>query len=56
MALVIGGVAFRVTALTPDARANYECQLRRFLALTPLTTLHWLNPHHHQVELVTINR
>ena len=54
--LVTDAVAFRVTALAPDAAANYEGQLCRFLALTPLTTLHWLNLHHHELQLVTINR
>jgi len=35
---------------------GYETQLRRFLALTPLTTLHWVNLHHHELQLVTITR
>jgi GxxExxY protein len=56
VALVTAAAAFRVTTLSPAASGGYETQLRRFPALTPLTTLHWLNLHHHQLELVTINR
>jgi GxxExxY protein len=54
--LVTDSIAFRVTALAPEARNGYEAQLRRFLALTPLTALHWLNLHHHEVQLVTLTR
>jgi GxxExxY protein len=52
--LLTDSIAFRVTALAPDAREGYETHLRRFLALTPLTGLHWINLHHHEVRLVTI--
>lgn len=54
--LLTDDVAFRVTALSPGRPANYESQLHRFLCLTPLMTLHWLNLHHHELQLVTINR
>lgn len=56
VALLADGIAFRVTALAADVRAGYESQLRRFLALTRLSTLHWINLHHHDVQLATINR
>ena len=49
-------IAFRVTALATEARNGYEAQIRRFLALTPLTALHWINLHHHEAQLVTITR
>jgi GxxExxY protein len=49
-------IAFRMTALAADAREGYESQLRRVLALTSLTTLHWVNLHHHEVQLVTISK
>jgi len=49
-------IGFRVTGLAPDACAKYEAQHQRFLALTPLTTLHWLNLYHHHLELVTVKR
>lgn len=54
--LLTDSIAFRVTALPSDAREGYETQLRRFLALTPLTTLHWVNLHHHELQLVTLTR
>jgi len=54
--LLTEAIGFRVTALSPAASTGYEAQLRRFLGLTPLTTLHWLNLHHHELQLVTINR
>lgn len=55
-ALLTDTIAFRVTALAPNAREGYETHLRRFLALTPLTTLHWVNLHHHELQLLTITR
>lgn len=56
VALVTEAVAFRLTALAPEARKGHEAQLRRFLAVTPLATLHWVNLHHHEIELTTITR
>jgi GxxExxY protein len=54
--LLTDSIAFRVTALAPAARDGYEAHLRRFLALTPLAALHWLNLHHRELQLVTITR
>ncbi|MGH7992418.1 MAG: GxxExxY protein [Limisphaerales bacterium] len=54
--LVTDSVAFRLTALAPETSDNYEPQLRRFLALTPLAALHWVNLHHHEIQLTTITR
>lgn len=54
--LLADNIAFRVTALPPDAHEGYESQLRRFLALTPLAPLHWVNLHHHETQLVTISK
>lgn len=54
--LLTDAVAFRITALAPDAREGYETHLRRFLALSPFTSLHWVNLHHHEGQLVTITR
>jgi GxxExxY protein len=54
--LAADSIAFRLTALAPEACGGYETQLRRFLALTPLATLHWINLHHHEIQLVTITR
>jgi len=55
-ALLTDSIAFRVTALAPAARDGYETHLRHFLALTPLTTLHWVNLHHHKLQFVTLTR
>lgn len=49
-------IGFRVTSFAPDALANYEVQLHRFLMLTPLTALHWLNLHHKTVDIITVTR
>lgn len=54
--LLTDNIAFRVTALAPDASEGYASQLRRFLALTPLVALHWINLHHHEVQIVTITQ
>jgi hypothetical protein len=56
VALVTDSIAFRVTALSPEACNGYDVQLRRFLALTPMTALHWLNLYHHKIQLATITR
>lgn len=52
--LLSDNIAFRLTALATDARQGYEAQLRRFLALTPLAALHWVNLHHHEAQIVTL--
>ena len=54
--VVTDSVGFRLTALAPEARNGHEAQLRRFLALTPLSAMHWINLHHHELELVTLTR
>lgn len=54
--LLSENIAFRLTALAADARQGYEAQLRRFLALTPLTALHWINLRHHEAQIVTISK
>ncbi len=54
--LVTETVAFRLTALAPEAGQGYAAQLRRLLALTPLTAWHWINLHHHEIRLTTITR
>ena len=54
--LLTDTIAFRITALAAEAREGYEMQLQRFLQLTQLTALHWVNLHHHEVQLVTITR
>jgi len=55
-ALLTDSVGIRLTALSPDTSEGYETQLHRFLALTPLAALHWVNLHHHDLQLVTIAR
>ena len=47
--------AFRITALD-EASSNYETQLKRLLAHSPLRTIHWINISHHHVTLTTIGR
>ena len=54
--LLADRIAFRLTALAPTAREGYETHLRRFVELTPLAALHWINLHHHEVQTVTISR
>jgi GxxExxY protein len=48
-------VAFRMTAVTekPDC---IEAHLRRFLAITPLRALQWINFNHAKIDLVTLLR
>lgn len=53
--LLAADVAFRVTAHT-DHLDRAEAQLRRFLALTPLRALQWLNLNHRDVSLVTLKK
>ncbi|MGD0744266.1 MAG: GxxExxY protein [Verrucomicrobiota bacterium] len=54
--LVADSAAFRLTALAPEGCNAYEAHLRRFLALTPLVALHWINLHHHEIQFTTITR
>ncbi len=54
--LVADSIAFRLTALAPEAVQGYAAQLRRLLSLTPLTAWHWINLHHHEIRLTTITR
>lgn len=54
--LVTDSVAFRLTALPPEARQSYETQIHHFLKLTPLVALHWINLHHHDIQLATDTR
>ena len=51
----LGPVAKEVP-VTVTWRDFTKTHLRRFLALTPLATLHWVNLHHHELQLVTITR
>lgn len=53
--LLAADIAFRVTAHT-DHLNRAEAQLRRFLALTPLRAIQWLNLNHHDVSLVTLTK
>jgi GxxExxY protein len=54
--VVTKSVGFRLTALAPEAGRSYEAHLRRFLALTPLTALHWVNLCHHEIQLNTLTK
>ena len=47
--------AFRFSALTKDVPA-FETQLRKFLALTSLSCIQWVNFNHHNIEFRTITR
>jgi GxxExxY protein len=49
------GVAFRITAFT-EHQDRCEAHLRRFLALTPLIGIQWINLNHRTVELVTLTK
>lgn len=46
-------VAFKITAVTNDI-PSYERHLRRFLSLTNLRAIHWINMNHHNVLMKTI--
>lgn len=48
-------VAFRMTAAT-EHLDRLENHLRRFLALTPLRALQWINFNQEEIELVTLGR
>jgi iron complex transport system substrate-binding protein len=47
--------AFRITAVTEEG-AGIESHLRRFLQLTPLKRLHWINLNHHNIEFATLTK
>lgn len=47
------GVAFRLTAVTDDQR-HVESHLRRFLALTQLKAIQWINLNHARIEFTTL--
>jgi GxxExxY protein len=49
------GIGFKMTALT-EHQAQAESQFCRFLSLTPLRALQWINLNGTQLELVTILR
>ena len=53
--LLAADIAFRVTAHT-DQLDRAEAQLRRFLALTPLRAIQWLNLNHRDVSLITLTK
>jgi len=55
-AMLTDDIAFRVTGLAPAAQDAYETHLRRSLAISPLSTLHWINFHHQNVQLISIIR
>jgi hypothetical protein len=47
------GVAFVITAYTSE-RASHELNLRKLLALTPLTALQWVNLDHANIQFTTL--
>jgi GxxExxY protein len=49
------GVAFVITAYTSQ-RASHEINLRKLLALTPLTALQWVNLEHANIQFTTLTR
>jgi GxxExxY protein len=49
------GVAFVVTAYTTGL-PSHEINLRKLLALTPLTALQWVNLDHANIQFVTLTR
>jgi GxxExxY protein len=54
-AMHVDGVAFSVTSLGDDTSAH-EGQLRRLLQLLPLHAWQWVNIHHTEMRLVTLER
>jgi hypothetical protein len=54
-ALHDAAVAFTVTALG-DGYAAHESQLRRLLELLPIRAWQWINIHHTEMRLVTLER
>jgi hypothetical protein len=49
------GVAFVITAYTSQ-QASHEINLRKLLALTPLTALQWVNLDHANIQFITLTR
>jgi hypothetical protein len=49
------GVAFVLTAYTAGLPAH-ETNLRKLLALTPLTALQWLNLDHATIRFITLSK
>ena len=47
--------AFKLSAVTKNVAA-FEGHLRKFLALTSLECIQWINFNHHQIEFRTISR
>lgn len=47
--------AFKLSAVTKNAAA-FESHLRKFLSLTSLECIQWINFNHHQIEFRTIPR
>ena len=52
-ALLAPDVALRMTAVADDPH-HMETHLRRFMALTPLRALQWVNFNHAKIDLVTL--
>ena len=48
-------IGFRLTAFS-DAAGHGESHVRRFLSLTPLQFLHWINFSNHRIDLVTLKK
>ncbi|MCY2991984.1 MAG: GxxExxY protein [Planctomycetota bacterium] len=49
------GIGFVVTAFTTD-QAAHGANLRKLLALTPLTAIQWLNLDHANIQFITLTR
>lgn len=48
-------IGFHLTAFN-DAAEHGETHVRRFLSLTPLQFLHWINFSNHRIDLVTLKK
>ncbi len=48
-------IAFRLTAMNHEM-SEYQSQLARLLAFSPLRAIHWVNTSHHHVPLKTISK
>jgi GxxExxY protein len=48
-------IGFHLTAFN-DAAEHGETHVRRFLSLTPLQFLHWINISNHRIDLVTLKK
>lgn len=51
--LISDDVAFRLTGITKH-HERAQSNLRRLLALTPLSAIHWINFDRHDIQLVTL--